>query len=98
MDEAGPAAGLLPERLSLTSLRATARGCRACPLWRSGTQTVFGEGMKRARMLLVGEQPGDHEDLEGRPFVGPAGRILDEALQAAGIDRADAYVTNVVKH
>jgi uracil-DNA glycosylase len=98
MDEAGSAAALLPERLSLTSLQATARGCRACPLWRSGTQTVFGEGMKRARMLLVGEQPGDREDLEGRPFVGPAGRILDEALEAAGIDRADAYVTNVVKH
>jgi uracil-DNA glycosylase len=98
MDRAGSAAALLPERLSLTSLRVTARSCRACPLWRSGTQTVFGEGMKRARMLLVGEQPGDREDLEGRPFVGPAGRILDEALQAAGIDRADAYVTNVVKH
>jgi uracil-DNA glycosylase len=98
MNEVGSAAAFLPERLSLTSLREAARGCTACPLWQSGTQTVFGEGKKRARLVLVGEQPGDREDLEGRPFVGPAGRLLDEALLAAGIDRKDAYLTNVVKH
>jgi uracil-DNA glycosylase family protein len=96
--ENGTAAAFLPERLSLTTLRAAARGCTACPLWRTGTQTVFGEGLKRARLLLVGEQPGDKEDLAGRPFVGPAGRLLDEALGEAGIERADAYVTNAVKH
>lgn len=98
MSETGSAAAFLPERPSLTSLREAARGCTACPLWRSGTQTVFGEGRKRARLLLVGEQPGDREDLEGRPFVGPAGRLLDEALVEAAIDRADVYLTNVVKH
>jgi uracil-DNA glycosylase len=94
----GTAAALLPARLSLAGLREAARDCTACPLWRTGTQTVFGEGLKRARLFLVGEQPGDREDLAGRPFVGPAGRLLDEALAEAGIDRADAYVTNVVKH
>jgi uracil-DNA glycosylase len=94
----GSAAALLPARLSLAGLREAARDCKACPLWRTGTQTVFGEGLKRARLFLVGEQPGDREDLAGRPFVGPAGRLLDEALAEAGIDRADAYVTNVVKH
>jgi uracil-DNA glycosylase len=98
MSETGTAADFFPERLSLTSLRDAARDCRACPLWRTGTQTVFGEGRKASRLLLVGEQPGDREDLEGRPFVGPAGRLLDEALQEAGIDRSDAYVTNAVKH
>ena len=98
MNEVSSAAVFLPERLSLASLREAARECTACPLWRSGTQTVFGEGRKGARMLLVGEQPGDREDLEGRPFVGPAGRVLDEALLEAGIDRADVYVTNAVKH
>jgi uracil-DNA glycosylase len=92
------AAEYLPSRLSLKALREAADGCRACPLWRTGTQTVFGEGRKAARLLLVGEQPGDREDLAGRPFVGPAGRLLDEALEEAGIDRADAYVTNAVKH
>jgi DNA polymerase len=96
--ETGSAADFLPARLSLAALREAALGCTACPLWRTGTQTVFGEGLKRARLLLVGEQPGDREDLEGRPFVGPAGRLLDEALAEAGIDRADAYVTNAVKH
>jgi uracil-DNA glycosylase len=75
-----------------------AEGCRACPLWERGTQTVFGEGPVGAPALLVGEQPGDQEDLAGRPFVGPAGRLLDEALDEAGIDRSDAYVTNAVKH
>jgi DNA polymerase len=98
MVETGSAAAFLPERLSLAALRAAARGCTACPLWRSGTQTVFGEGPRRASLMLVGEQPGDHEDLEGRPFVGPAGRLLDEALAAAGIDRAETYLTNAVKH
>lgn len=98
MAETRTAADVLPERLSLTALREAARGCRACPLWRTGTQTVFGQGLKRARLLLVGEQPGDKEDLAGLPFVGPAGRLLDEALAEAGIDRADAYLTNVVKH
>jgi uracil-DNA glycosylase len=98
MSETGSAAEFLPERLSLAALREAARGCTACPLWRTGTQTVFGEGLKRASLMLVGEQPGDREDLEGRPFVGPAGRLLDEALAEAGIDRSDTYVTNAVKH
>ncbi|HWG55904.1 MAG TPA: UdgX family uracil-DNA binding protein [Gaiellaceae bacterium] len=92
------AAVFLPERLSLESLREAAAGCTACPLHISGTQTVFGEGARDARVLLLGEQPGDKEDLEGRPFVGPAGRLLDEALEEAGIDRSAAYVTNAVKH
>jgi uracil-DNA glycosylase family protein len=96
--ETGSAADFLPDRLSLTALRDASRLCTACPLWRTGTQTVFGEGLKRARMMLVGEQPGDKEDLAGLPFVGPAGRLLDEALAEAGIERADAYITNVVKH
>jgi uracil-DNA glycosylase len=83
---------------SLKALREAAAGCRACPLWQTGTQTVFGEGGARASVMLVGEQPGDQEDRAGRPFVGPAGRLLDEALETAGIDRTTAYVTNVVKH
>ena len=98
MAETGTAADFLPERLSLKALREAAAGCTACPLWRTGTQTVFGEGRKASRLMLVGEQPGDKEDLAGEPFVGPAGRLLDEALEEAGIDRADAYLTNVVKH
>src|SRR5215211_6373648 len=96
--DTGSAAEYLPERLSLASLREAAAGCRACPLWRTGTQTVFGEGAARSELMLVGEQPGDREDREGHPFVGPAGRLLDEALEEAGIDRTRAYVTNVVKH
>jgi uracil-DNA glycosylase family protein len=96
--DAGTAADYLPERLSLSSLREAAAGCQACPLWRSATQTVFGEGVQRSEVMLVGEQPGDREDREGRPFVGPAGRLLDEGLEEAGIDRKRAYVTNVVKH
>lgn len=92
------AAPLVPERPSLTSLREAAAGCRACPLWRTGTQTVFGEGRDGAEVVFVGEQPGDREDTEGRPFVGPAGRVLDEALAGAGIDRRLAFVTNAVKH
>ena len=89
---------LIPERATLDALRSAAAGCKACPLWQGTTQTVFGEGLKRSRVMLVGEQPGDQEDRQGHPFVGPAGRELDKALEAAGIDRADAYVTNVVKH
>jgi uracil-DNA glycosylase family protein len=94
----GAAAQYLPERLSLASLSKAAADCQACPLWRTATQTVFGEGAQRSEVMFVGEQPGDREDLEGRPFVGPAGRLLDEALEEAGIDRSRAYVTNVVKH
>src|SRR5947208_11328460 len=96
--DTGTAAQYLPERLALGSLREAAAGCQACPLWRTGTQTVFGEGAARSELMLVGEQPGDREDREGHPFVGPAGRLLDEALEEAGIDRTRAYVTNVVKH
>lgn len=88
----------LPEARSLTELREPARGCRACELWRNATQTVFGDGPARAQVLIVGEQPGNSEDLEGAPFVGPAGRLLDRALVEAGIDRDTVYVTNVVKH
>ena len=92
------AAPLVPERPTLTRLREAAAGCRACPLWKTGTQTVFGEGLTKAEIVFVGEQPGDREDREGRPFVGPAGRVLDEALDEVGIDRRLAYVTNAVKH
>jgi uracil-DNA glycosylase len=88
----------IPERPTLPRLREAAAGCRGCDLWRGATQTVFGEGRKSATIMLVGEIPGDQEDRQGRPFVGPAGRELDRALEAAGIDRGDAYVTNVVKH
>jgi uracil-DNA glycosylase family protein len=94
----GSAAPLVPARPTLPALRRAAARCRACDLWKRGTQTVFGEGARSAKLVLVGEQPGDREDLEGRPFVGPAGALLDAALEEAGIDRADAYVTNVVKH
>jgi uracil-DNA glycosylase len=82
----------------LDGLREAAKGCRNCPLWENATQTVFGEGSPRARVMLVGEQPGDQEDKEGHPFVGPAGRILDQALEEAGIDRRRLFVTNAVKH
>jgi DNA polymerase len=88
----------LPEKLSLKTLREAATGCQGCDLYLNATQTVFGEGPNSARVVFVGEQPGDSEDREGRPFVGPAGRILDEALQAAGVDRKVTYVTNAVKH
>ncbi|MGH8585181.1 MAG: UdgX family uracil-DNA binding protein [Gammaproteobacteria bacterium] len=88
----------LPDRISMVSLREAADACQGCPLHKDATQTVFGAGPRSARMILVGEQPGNDEDLQGAPFVGPAGRVLDEGLCAAGIDRADAYVTNVVKH
>jgi uracil-DNA glycosylase family protein len=83
---------------SLSVLRDEASTCRACPLWKDATQTVFGEGPQHASIMLVGEQPGDKEDLAGQPFVGPAGRLLDRALQEAGIDRPKVYVTNAVKH
>jgi uracil-DNA glycosylase len=86
------------EATTLLELREAARDCRACDLWTKGTQTVFGEGAPDARLMLIGEQPGDVEDRMGRPFVGPAGRLLDKALARAGIDRREAYVTNVVKH
>ena len=89
---------LLPERPTLEGVRAVAAGCKACDLYKRGTQTVFGEGPKRAEIMLVGEQPGDAEDLAGHPFVGPAGKLLDRALAEAGIDRNVVYVTNVVKH
>ncbi|MDQ3932922.1 MAG: UdgX family uracil-DNA binding protein [Actinomycetota bacterium] len=92
------AAPLVPQDGDLPELRAAAADCRACPLWKTGTQTVFGEGARRSEIMLVGEQPGDKEDLAGRPFVGPAGRLLDDALEEAGIDRSRAYVTNIVKH
>jgi uracil-DNA glycosylase family protein len=82
----------------LKSARLAAKDCRACDLWKLGTQTVFGEGPAKARVMLVGEQPGDREDIEGKPFVGPAGALLDKALAEAGIDREQTYVTNAVKH
>jgi DNA polymerase len=94
----GSAADFLPERLSLTALREAAADCRGCHLWQVGTHTVFGEGSPQAEAMFVGEQPGDQEDRVGKPFVGPAGRLFDEALEAAGIDRAATYVTNAVKH
>jgi DNA polymerase len=94
----GSAADFLPARRTLPALRAAAARCRGCPLWARATQTVFGEGPPRARVVMVGEQPGNDEDLAGKPFVGPAGRVLDRALEAAGIARTDVYVTNVVKH
>jgi len=92
------AADFLPDRRSLTALREAAAGCRGCELYEDATQTVFGEGRAKARMVLVGETPGDQEDRQGKPFVGPAGRELDRALERAGIERKDAYVTNAVKH
>jgi DNA polymerase len=92
------AAPLVPPRPTLKKLRESAAGCKACPLWRTGTQTVFGEGSPRSQVMFVGEQPGDQEDKAGAPFVGPAGKLLDRALEEAGIDRSLAYVTNVVKH
>src|SRR4051794_28292221 len=92
------AADFLPERLTLSALREAAAGCRGCHLWQVGTQTVFGEGAREAEAMFVGEQPGDYEDRIGKPFVGPAGKLFDEALEAAGIDRSIAYVTNAVKH
>jgi DNA polymerase len=94
----GSAADLIPPGADLDQLRSIAAGCTACPLYTCGTQTVFGEGEPGASVMLVGEQPGDKEDLAGEPFVGPAGGLLDRALNEAGIDRQQTYVTNVVKH
>ena len=96
--EQGTAAVLIPKKPTLDNLRKAAAGCKACDLWKNATQTVFGEGDSHPVMMLIGEQPGDKEDLAGHPFVGPAGRVLDQALAAVGLDRRDVYVTNVVKH
>ena len=93
-----PVPELLPDRPTVQKVRDVARDCKACDLYKRGTQTVFGEGPSRADVMLVGEQPGDAEDLAGHPFVGPAGKLLDRALEEAGIERARVYVTNVVKH
>ena len=93
-DGTGSAADFLPERRTLPALRRAAAGCRGCHLWKVGTQTVFGEGTRTATVMFVGEQPGDQEDRAGHPFVGPSGRLLDGALERAGLDRRDAYVTN----
>jgi DNA polymerase len=92
------AAPFLPDKLSMTALRDAVQGCRGCPLYANATQAVFGEGKLKAEVMLVGEQPGDQEDLAGAPFVGPAGKMLDRALDEAGIDRGTTYVTNAVKH
>jgi uracil-DNA glycosylase family protein len=92
------AAPLIPSEPTIPKLREASMTCRACDLWKRGTQTVFGEGRSKARVMLVGEQPGDQEDIQGRPFVGPAGKILDKALEEAGINRDEVYVTNAVKH
>jgi uracil-DNA glycosylase family protein len=92
------ASDFIPPRASLKTLRAASAGCRGCDLWVNATQTVFGEGPASARVMLVGEQPGDQEDRQGHPFVGPAGRLLDAALEKAGIDRTQVYITNAVKH
>jgi DNA polymerase len=94
----GSAADFLPPRRTLPALRRAAAGCRGCHLWKVGTQTVFGEGTRTATLMFVGEQPGDQEDRAGHPFIGPSGRLLDAALERAGLDRGDAYVTNAVKH
>jgi DNA polymerase len=92
------AAPLIPSRPTIKKMQIAAAGCKACHLWKLGTQTVFGEGKQSSTVMLVGEQPGNQEDLQGRPFVGPAGNLLDKALDEAGIDRSKVYVTNVVKH
>lgn len=98
MAERDSAAAFVPGSRSLRTLRAAAADCRGCPLWRDATQTVFGAGPRRAELMLIGEQPGDREDVEGKPFVGPAGRVLSEALEGAEIERGAVYLTNAVKH
>jgi DNA polymerase len=98
MHERASQAASVPDTDRLDDLRQAVQGCRACELWKGTTQAVLGEGGRGARLMLVGEQPGDREDIEGHPFVGPAGRILDQGLERAGIDRASVYVTNAVKH
>src|SRR5438309_555525 len=97
-NRAGDASSLIPPRPTIGKLQEAARMCHACPLWKTGTQTVFGEGSRTAKVVFIGEQPGNDEDLAGKPFVGPAGKLLDRALEAAGIDRTQTYVTNIVKH
>jgi DNA polymerase len=97
-DHPGTAADLIPPSAGLPTLKRISASCKACPLWKTGTQTVFGEGPAKAKVIFIGEQPGNHEDKTGHPFVGPAGGVLDKALEAAGIDRNEVYVTNVVKH
>jgi DNA polymerase len=92
------AAPLVPDRPTIKNLQEAAHDCRACPLWKTGTQTVFGEGSRKAKVVFIGEQPGNDEDLAGKPFVGPAGKLLDKALVEAGINRDEVYVTNAVKH
>jgi DNA polymerase len=92
------AAPLIPPRPTLAKLRDASAECKACDLWKTGTQTVFGEGTQKSLVMFIGEQPGDKEDLAGRPFVGPSGALLDRALEEVGIDRKKVYVTNVVKH
>lgn len=96
--EGVPAEELIPQQRSLESLKEAAAGCQACDLHKTGTQTVFGDGAVHANVMFVGEQPGDREDIEGKPFVGPAGKLLDEALIEAGIERTHVYITNAVKH
>src|SRR5205814_5154484 len=98
MQHTGDATPFLPERRTLKTLREAAAGCRGCDLYAPATQTVFGEGLKRSKVMMVGEVPGDREDRLGHVFVGPAGRELDKALAVVGIDRRDVYITNVVKH
>jgi uracil-DNA glycosylase len=97
-ESTGSAAEFVPEKPTLPKLREAVAGCRGCHLYRDATQAVFGEGTSRAEVMMVGEEPGDREDVQGRPFVGPAGRVLDDGLAAAGIDRAAVYVTNTIKH
>ena len=96
--ETDSAAEFVPASRSLAKLRRAAADCRGCPLWKDATQTVFGAGPRKAELMLVGEQPGDREDIEGEPFVGPAGGVLARALESAGIDTGDVYLTNAVKH
>ena len=98
MPSKSTASDLIPPRPTLSGLKAAAADCKACDLWKKGTQTVFGDGSRRATVLFVGEQPGNEEDLTGKPFVGPAGKLFDNALEEASIDRKQTYVTNVVKH
>ena len=98
MDDSRSAADFMPERTTLRTMREAVQSCRGCDLYRDATQAVFGEGPEDARVVMVGEQPGDKEDLAGRPFVGPAGGILDRAIEEAGLDRDEVYITNVVKH
>jgi uracil-DNA glycosylase family protein len=98
MPSKSSAAALIPPRPTLSALKIAAADCKACDLWKKGTQTVFGDGARRANVIFVGEQPGNEEDLTGKPFVGPAGKLFNNALEDAGIDRKQTYVTNVVKH